>query len=207
MSTAAVNYTVAKNGNRWAVLKDGQPLENHTWHRRKRDASEAIPKIIARAEYEARILAQDKTGIVWSEDELRQMDEYVEVLKKNETRFTMAGRHTVQDIAIQAFHDDARLLEGYRDFHDCWDSINGAEIRRRRAALIEIFRRIGIHLDHKRWKLIVSRYRGSKHDGIDWESNHESVEAAQDQMRSIQKAADKAGELGYNFLIVPGKEV
>lgn len=192
------------------MLRNGQPLERYSYLDRKRDAMEAIPQIQAREEYEARIMREDREGIVWTPEERQNIEDAIGWLRENKTQFTMAGHQTYQEIMLNHFHDDARCIESWRNGigGDRSHNLTCAEIRRRRAATIEAFGRIGVYLDHSRWILVIARYvPGRWHLGWRDECIHESVDACRKAQESSERAIDRAGEVGYFFTILRGKDV
>jgi hypothetical protein len=192
------NYSVAKNYRSWAVLKDGEMVEGHKYHPRKRDALAAIPQIQARAEYEARVLAEDLDGISWTPEEEQNINEYAEVLRENPEKFTFVGRRRIVDIARTDHDSDARTIEQHLmqpGPQNNWSKLVCAEVRRRRAARVEAFKRAGLDLDRYRCDMHVKRR------GKDFEStfSYSSVADAYEERDEIIARGAQHGEVDYEF--------
>lgn len=141
------DYTLGKEGNRgWSVLKGGQVVEGHYCHKRKRDAIAAIEDLIAYDKWLEKLLAEDRAGTyTWSEDEEKQINEFAELLKANEERWTFCGKFPIQKLARDRHKKDAEDLTTDKSNWVEPDRFF-AETRRRMAARVEAFKRAGVEL-------------------------------------------------------------
>jgi hypothetical protein len=149
MSGGACAYTVAKAGKRWAVLKDGDTVKMDgcaygATYQTKREALAEIPKFMAGDEWRERLFEDDRTGVYhWTVDDTKQINDYAEVLRANELRWTFGGEFTAQVIARQQHAKDAEDIAKPDSYWIDAARVR-AEKRRIRAARVEAWRRAGI---------------------------------------------------------------
>lgn len=141
-------YSVQKYKRHWCVLNSADP----EWKRnfdRKGEAIAAIPKFENEDKHIARLFAMQESGTYeWTPSELQEINRFAHAIKLGETRLTLSGRKTVEEIGRKEHTDDTRAVASWHALGPVMGPGKQicAEIAWRQAARIEAFRRAGLTL-------------------------------------------------------------
>ena len=142
--------TLAKHGNKWIVSYPGRFGERSSRFKTKRDAQAALIEIEKQADWEARLLAMDATGqYTLTPEQDAETDALAAALRENRTRKTFSGEQTFQESARKEHDSDARIIESWQAFQPTISEhgqLVCAELRLRRFARVEAFKRAGLSL-------------------------------------------------------------
>jgi hypothetical protein len=201
------NYTVGRNpkeAKRWAILQDGELIRGSrpydhpdSYYKTKKDATARMEARIERDGYEAKTLAEDKSGHIWTEEEAKQIAEYAALLLENKTQNSLWGQTTPQEHGRKQHFDEIRTITSHYGLGEPgdWGNMVCAEIRRRCAARVEAFRQAGLVLTNEHYTFTARR---TNHPTKECEPNvfsHRTRELAEEAQADLLKRAPGFGEI------------
>jgi hypothetical protein len=197
------DYSVAKTRTKWSVMLNGQQVEGFTWLSRKGDALSAIPEIVELTAYRQRILHEDATGHVWTDEEFKQIAEYAEMLRENKILKSLFGDRSIAEAGRAEHYSEFNTIQSHYAFGDgpsSWGSLVCAEIRRRRAARSEAYQQAGVLLDQCRYAYTGRRTNHPTKETKPYTYDHRTVADRDAAVATNIRIGNEHGEM-YEFSI------